>query len=93
MKTVLASWERARTPTRMETIMGWIGPTERIQDCLKTHADRDEEGDYLVRGAQIASFLGAGEEYVLGDDTEICIQGEWKPIIPLLQGGMCVTVI
>lgn len=73
--------------------MGWIGPTERVQDCLKTHADRDEYGQYMIRGSQVVSFLGAGEEYVLGDGTEIRVQGEWKPIIPLLYGGIRVTVI
>jgi hypothetical protein len=74
--------------------MGWIGPKERILDALKAHADRDEDGGYLVRGDEgLVSFLGMGEEYVVPASTEICEEGVWKPLIPLLYGGTVVTVI
>jgi len=73
--------------------MGWIGPTERIVDCLRTHCDRDEEGQFAIRGEKIASFMGAGEEFVLSDDVEVRVDGEWKPLIPMLYGGLRVQVL
>lgn len=74
--------------------MGWIGPRKRILDCLKTHADREEDGSFAVRNdEEVVSFLGAGEEYILPDNVEVKIDGEWKPLIPMLHGGLTVTVI
>lgn len=73
--------------------MGWLGPTDRIKDCLRVHADKDDDGNALIRGSNISSFLGAGIEYCLGDDTEVRVDGEWVPLIPLLYGGVCVHVI
>lgn len=73
--------------------MGWIGPVERIRDCLRAHCDRNEEGEYEIRGEKIVSFMGAGEEFVLSDDVEVKVEGEWRPLIPMLYGGLRVQVI
>jgi hypothetical protein len=73
--------------------MGWIGDMSRVKDCLAAHAEKDEEGRYLVRGGRIVTFMGAGDEAAIDDAVEIRVEGQWKPIIPLLYGGLRVTVI
>jgi hypothetical protein len=64
---------------------------------IKAHADRDEQGRYLVRGSG-GPFYFMGDasdtgEAVVTDDTEIRVNGEWRALVPLLSGGVCVLVL
>jgi len=74
--------------------MGWIGDMSRVLDALKANnADKDEEGRFLIRNGGVVTFLGMGQEAVIKDETECCMGGEWKPLCPLLSGGLHVVVI
>lgn len=77
--------------------MGWIGPTRSMHCTIKAHADRDDQGRYLVRGSG-GPFYFMGNvsddgEAVVNDDVEICVNGEWRALVPLLNGGMRVLVL
>jgi len=74
--------------------MGWIGDASRIEDALKARgAGKDEQGRFLIRSGRVVTFMGAGGEAVVDDACECLINGEWTPLIPLLHGGLRVTVI
>ena len=73
--------------------MGWVGPAERVREAIRAHADNDEQGNHLLRGGRIADFLGAGQEFCLDDNVEIRVDGEWKPLIPLVYGGIRCAVL
>jgi len=78
--------------------MEWVGDSNRVEDALRAHsAKQDEEGNYLIRGGSIVSFMGAGEELCVSDGVEILSKKgdkeEWVPLVPLLYGGSRVTVI
>lgn len=76
--------------------MGWIGSHEELLQALRTFkVDQDEEGKFCV-GGQIVSFLGAGEEFVVGDSAIVYVNGEPKNLCSLLETtnlGKKVTVI
>ena len=56
--------------------MGWIGPSSQLLYALKIFgADRDEEGRYNVAGS-ISSFMGMGDETLVGDDAVFFIAGK-----------------
>lgn len=56
--------------------MGWIGPTSQMLYALAMfQADRDPDGKFVVSGS-ISSFLGMGEETLVGDDAVFFIQGQ-----------------
>ena len=56
--------------------MGWIGSTSQMLWALRIFgADRDEEGKYLVSGS-ISTFLGMGDETLVGDDAVFFINGK-----------------
>jgi hypothetical protein len=57
--------------------------------------DRDEEGKFCVDG-QIVSFMGAGEEMVVGDDAVAYIDGKPRNICNMLEQtsyGLKVKVV
>lgn len=76
--------------------MGWIGTDRELLNFLAV-VKCDREGDkFVVRGAGIVSFLGAGQEWVIGDDAEYRRGEKWYSIAGGLKGtsyGMCVTVL
>jgi hypothetical protein len=56
--------------------MGWIGSTSQMLYALGIFgADRDEEGRFKVAGS-ISSFLGMGEETLVGDDAVFFVDGK-----------------
>jgi len=67
--------------------MGWIGPSAQLLYAFQIFgADRDEEGRFKVAGS-ISSFLGMGEETLVGDDAVFFVGG--KP--SNLAGAMGTT--
>lgn len=65
--------------------MGWIGSGNELFHVLRTFGvDRDEDGKFHVDG-QIVSFMGAGEEYVVGDDAVAYVEGKPKNICSMLE--------
>lgn len=65
--------------------MGWIGSSNELFHVLRTFGvDRDEDGKFHVDG-QIVSFLGLGDEYVVGDDAVAYIEGKPRNICNMLE--------
>lgn len=65
--------------------MGWIGSNNELLHVLRTFGvDRDEDGKFHVDG-QIVSFMGAGEEMVVGDDAVAYIEGKPRNICNMLE--------
>lgn len=65
---------------------GWIGPASQLEHVLRiAGCDRDEDGKFKVAGT-IASFMGAGDEFVVGDDAMAFIDGEPVSIAGLFEG-------
>ena len=49
--------------------MGWIGDAATLRRVLDGERVRkDDTGAYLVSGC-VASFMGAGDEFIVGDDA------------------------
>lgn len=64
--------------------MGWIGSSNELLHVLRTFGvDRDEDGKFHVDG-QIVSFMGAGEEYVVGDEAVAYIDGKPRNLCNML---------
>ena len=56
--------------------MGWIGATSQMLYALQIFgADRDEEGRFNVAGS-ISTFLGLGDETLVGDDAVFFMGGK-----------------
>lgn len=56
--------------------MGWIGSNSELMHVLRIFGvDQDEEGKFCVDG-KIVSFMGMGEEMVVGDDAVAYIDGK-----------------
>lgn len=76
--------------------MGWIGMKSELLHTLRTFGcDCDEEGRPKVDG-QIVSFMGAEEEFVVGDNAVVYIDGKPRNICNLLEAtsyGLKVKVI
>ena len=73
--------------------MGWIGEMASVIETLENAAaDKDEEGRFLIRGAEIITLLGLGQEALVPDETEISIAGEWHPLCRMLKGGVRIAV-
>lgn len=65
--------------------MGWIGGKDELFNVLRIHkVDQDEDGKYRVDG-QISSFMGAGEEFVVGDDAVAYVEGKPHNICNMLE--------
>lgn len=66
-------------------MMGWIGSNNELLHTLRTFGvDHDEDGKYHVDG-KIVSFMGAGEEMVVGDDAVAYIEGKPCNICNMLE--------
>jgi hypothetical protein len=76
--------------------MGWIGSNSELMHVLRTFGvDRDEDGKFHVDG-KIVSFMGLGEEMVVGDDAVAYIEGKPHNICNMLAAtsyGLKVKVI
>jgi len=80
--------------------MGWIGIQSQLMHTLDTFGvDRDENGKIKWYGTPPSCFLGIGgdnAEVVVGDDAEVEINGQRRPVSGLLAQtsyGTNVTVI
>lgn len=63
---------------------GWIGSWSELSNVLRTfHCDRDSDGKFLVAG-NIASFLGAGEEFTVGEDAVFFVDGKSRNLVSAL---------
>ena len=69
-----------------ENIMGWIGTENQLMHTLRVMgADRDEDGKFLIYGSAPVSFMGMGEEYVVGDDTFYSVNGKKANLVTALS--------
>ena len=65
--------------------MGWIGSSNELMHVLHTfNVDRDPDGKFHVDG-KIVSFMGAGDEFVVGDDAVAYIEGKPRNICNMLE--------
>jgi hypothetical protein len=76
--------------------MGWIGSESELHNTLAVYGcDRDEDGKFKVQGT-IVSFMGAGEEFVVGDDAMAFKDGRPVNICNMLHStsyGLKVRVV
>lgn len=76
--------------------MGWIGSESELLNVLSVFkCDRDEEGKFKVDG-NITSFLGLGEEFVVGDDAVAYVNDKPCNLCNMLEAtsyGLKVRVI
>jgi len=77
--------------------MGWIGSRSELFSYLSVvGADRDSDGNFLIFGADVSTYLGLGEEFVIPAETEYSVGGERKRLaagLATTSYGMCVSVI
>jgi hypothetical protein len=75
---------------------GWIGSWNELANVLRTfHCDRDPDGKFCVAGS-IASFMGAGDEFTVGEDAVYFVDGKPRNLVSALYAtsyGQKVTVI
>lgn len=75
---------------------GWMGDASAMLNFLRVvGADQDEKGCFMV-GGSISSFMGAGDEYVVGEDAYYLAGGQQRPLAAGLRStsqGIGVTVI
>ena len=75
---------------------GWIGTVDQVQHVLRTvGADVDENGAFIV-GGQIALFMGAGPDVVIGADAVYYRDGRQCSLAHAMAGtsyGVKVIVI
>lgn len=77
--------------------MGWIGDAATLRRVLEGEGVvRDESGAFAVSGT-VASFTGAGDEWIVGDDAyALCKGGRRVHLVTALgvqSFGLGVTVI
>ena len=75
---------------------GWLGLRRELMHYLDVvNADRDAEGQFIISGAPITSFMGAGDELLVPDDTVYFCAGEPKKLAAALRttsSGLAVKV-
>lgn len=50
--------------------MAWMGMSKDVEHTLNTvGADKDKDGKFLISGAPPISFMGIGDEMVIGDEV------------------------
>ena len=65
--------------------MGWIGTWSELSHALRMFGcDRDEQGRFKVDGT-ICSFMGGGQEYVVGDDAIYYVDGQPRLVVQALK--------
>lgn len=66
---------------------GWLGSASEMLNVLRcSGAEKDAEGRFLVSGELPVSFVGAGEEYVVGENVLCRVRGQWVSLATLLLG-------
>ncbi|PYQ25644.1 MAG: hypothetical protein DMF56_26995 [Acidobacteria bacterium] len=75
---------------------GWIGRADQLYHVLRMfRCDQDAAGKFCVDGS-ITSFMGAGDEYVVGADAVYYVDGKPCNLVAALRVtsyGLAVTVI
>lgn len=75
---------------------GWIGSESELYHALRMFGcDKTEDGKFCVDG-NITSFLGAGEEFVVGGTAVYYVNGQPRNLASALHStgyGRAVTVI
>ena len=75
---------------------GWIGTVSQLEQVLRSfNCDRDPDGRFRVDGP-ITSFMGAGEEFVVGVDAVYYVAGKARNLVAALGAtsyGRVVVVI
>ena len=64
---------------------GWMGSASELWHALRVVGCDQTDGKFHVDG-QIVSFLGKGEEYVVGADTVFYVGGKPRNLAALLNG-------
>lgn len=75
--------------------MGWIGNSGELYNALSVAGCDQDNGKFHVDGS-ITSFLGLGEEFVVGDDAVYYVSGKPISLVGLLGAtsyGSKVVVI
>ncbi len=80
----------------MDDRRGWIGTASELEHRLRcSGCDTTPDGKFCVDGS-ITSFMGAGEEFVVGTDAVYYVNGEPRQLVSALAAtsyGRIVTVI
>jgi len=75
---------------------GWFGMNRELLHYLDiVGADKDPEGKFILGGAPPTSFMGAGEELVVPEETVYYCAGEPKKLASALRTtsyGLAVKV-
>ncbi len=73
---------------------GWIGTQHQLLEVLVAGgADTESDGAFKLAG-RITSFMGAGDEFVVGPDAVYFVGGEPRSLVAALGGaGLEVQVI
>ena len=75
---------------------GWIGSWNELSNVLRTfQCDRDSKGRFYVKGS-ISSFMGAGEEFSVGEDAVFYVNGKPRNLVSALYAtsyGLKIKVI
>lgn len=75
---------------------GWIGDVHQLHHVLRQFGcDTTADGKFCV-GGSITSFMGAGEEFVVGGDAVYFVQGQPRNLAAALRStsyGLGITVI
>lgn len=76
--------------------MGWVGTWSELEYTLKMfNCDLNAEGKLCVDGT-IVSYMGGGQEMVVGDDAVYYVGGQARSVVMALKAtsyGTHVTVI
>ena len=64
---------------------GWMGAASHLYHVLRVAGCDESDGKLHVDGA-IASFMGAGDEFVVGPDTVYYVDGKPRNLAALLNG-------
>jgi hypothetical protein len=80
----------------MDDCRGWIGTVSELEHTLRCDGcDTTPDGRFCVDGS-ITSFMGAGEEFVVGADAVYYVNGEPRHLVTALAAtsyGRIVAVI
>lgn len=75
---------------------GWIGTWNELSNVLRTfHCDVNPDGKFCV-GGSIVSYLGLGQEFVVGANAVYYVNGEPHNLVDALSStsyGMKCSVI
>jgi hypothetical protein len=65
---------------------GWIGLTRQFDHAVRTFgAEVDAEDRVLVAGKLPVSFMGAGDELVVDEETLVRVGGKWVSALNLVS--------